>query len=92
MRHIWADVKRAVFSRSFLLAALFHEVWPDLSQLHQVGQHAMDEIYLSWQNAVDGALSSMRKPLRPSSLPSAVLPWRSPGRPCCSRSARRRKG
>ena len=37
------------------MAALLQEVCPDLDRLHQVGQHAMDEIYLSWQSAVDEA-------------------------------------
>ena len=37
------------------MAALLREVCPDLDQLHQVGRHAMDEIYLSWQSAVNTA-------------------------------------
>ena len=37
------------------MAALLRKVCPDLDRLHQVGQHAMDEIYLSWQSAVDEA-------------------------------------
>jgi glycosyltransferase involved in cell wall biosynthesis len=37
------------------MAALLKEVCPDLSRLRQAGQHAMDEIYLSWQSAVDEA-------------------------------------
>ena len=37
------------------MAALLKEVCTDLPMLHQVGQHAMDEIYLSWQSAVDAA-------------------------------------
>ena len=37
------------------MAALLKEVCPDLVRLHQVGQHAMREIYLSWQSAVDAA-------------------------------------
>ena len=37
------------------MAALLKEACLDLDRLHQVGQHAMDEIYLSWQSAVDAA-------------------------------------
>ena len=37
------------------MAALLKEICPDLVRLHQVGQHAMREIYLSWQSAVDAA-------------------------------------
>ena len=37
------------------MAALLKKVCPDLSRLHAVGQHAMDEIYLSWQSAVSEA-------------------------------------
>ena len=37
------------------MAALLQEVCTDLPRLRQVGQHAMDEIYLSWQSAVDAA-------------------------------------
>ena len=37
------------------MAALLKEVCRDLPRLHQVGQHAMDEIYLSWESAVDAA-------------------------------------
>ncbi len=37
------------------MAALLREICPDLPRLHQVGQHAMHEIYLSWQSAVDAA-------------------------------------
>lgn len=37
------------------MAALLQKVCKDLPMLHQVGQHAMDEIYLSWQSAVDEA-------------------------------------
>ena len=37
------------------MATLLKEVCPDLSHLHEVGQHAMEEIYLSWQSAVNEA-------------------------------------
>ena len=37
------------------MAALLKEICPDLVRLHQVGQHAMREIYLSWQSAVNEA-------------------------------------
>ena len=37
------------------MAALLKEICPDLPRLHEIGQHAMDEIYLSWQSAVDAA-------------------------------------
>ena len=37
------------------MAALLREVCPDLPKLHEVGRHAMDEIYLSWQSAVNEA-------------------------------------
>lgn len=37
------------------MAALLKKVCKDLPRLHQVGRHAMDEIYLSWQSAVDEA-------------------------------------
>ena len=37
------------------MAALLRRVCTDLPMLHAVGQHAMDEIYLSWQSAVDEA-------------------------------------
>ena len=37
------------------MAALLQKVCPDLARLHQVGQHAMHEIYLSWQSAVNEA-------------------------------------
>ena len=37
------------------MAALLQEVCTDLPRLHAVGQHAMDEIYLSWESAVDTA-------------------------------------
>ena len=37
------------------MAALLKEVCRDLPKLHEVGQHAMDEIYLSWGSAVDAA-------------------------------------
>ena len=37
------------------MAALLQEVCPDLDRLRQVGQHAMDEIYLSWESAVSEA-------------------------------------
>ena len=34
------------------MAALLKEVSGDLDHLHEVGQHAMDEIYLSWEQCV----------------------------------------
>jgi hypothetical protein len=34
------------------MAELLHEVSGDLDHLHQVGQKAMDEIYISWEQAV----------------------------------------
>jgi hypothetical protein len=34
------------------MAALLKEVSGDLGHLHEVGQHAMDEIYLSWKQCV----------------------------------------
>jgi hypothetical protein len=34
------------------MAALLAEVCTDLDHLHQVGQNAMDEIYLSWKTCV----------------------------------------
>ncbi len=37
------------------MAALLSEVSKDLSHLHDVGQHAMDEIYLSWETCVSDA-------------------------------------
>ena len=37
------------------MTALLREVCKDLPLLHQVGQHAMDEIYLSWQSAINTA-------------------------------------
>ena len=37
------------------MAQLLKRVCPDLPRLHEIGQHAMDEIYLSWQSAVDAA-------------------------------------
>ncbi len=37
------------------MAALLENVCTDLGRLRQVGQHAMDEIYLSWQSAVNEA-------------------------------------
>jgi hypothetical protein len=37
------------------MAELLKKVCPDLPRLHEVGQHAMDEIYLSWQSAVNEA-------------------------------------
>ena len=37
------------------MAALLKEVCADLPKLREVGQHAMDEIYLSWESAVDAA-------------------------------------
>ncbi len=37
------------------MAALLREVSGDLSHLHQVGQHAMEELYLSWQDCVNTA-------------------------------------
>ena len=37
------------------MAALLEKVCTDLGRLRQVGRHAMDEIYLSWQSAVNEA-------------------------------------
>ena len=37
------------------LAALLGSVCGDLSRLHQVGQNAMDELYLSWEDCVSAA-------------------------------------
>ena len=37
------------------MAALLQKVCTDLPHLHEVGQHAMDEIYLSWQSAINAA-------------------------------------
>ncbi len=37
------------------MAALLAEACRDLSHLHDVGQHAMDEIYLSWETCVSDA-------------------------------------
>ena len=37
------------------MAALLQKLAPDLPHLHEIGQHAMDEIYLSWQSAVNTA-------------------------------------
>lgn len=37
------------------MAALLTEIAPDLDHLHDVGQHAMDEIYLSWKDCVGTA-------------------------------------
>ncbi|MBR4517028.1 MAG: hypothetical protein IKO60_06500, partial [Bacteroidaceae bacterium] len=34
------------------MAELLYEVSGDLDHLHQVGQKAMDEIYISWEQAV----------------------------------------
>ena len=34
------------------MAALLEEIGGNLQGLHDVGQHAMDEIYISWENAV----------------------------------------
>ena len=34
------------------MAALLEEVSKDLGHLHEVGQNAMDEIYISWEQAV----------------------------------------
>ena len=34
------------------MAELLKKVCGDLPRLHEIGQHAMDEIYLSWQSAV----------------------------------------
>ncbi len=34
------------------MAALLKEVYGDLGKLHQVGQNAMDEIYISWDKSV----------------------------------------
>lgn len=39
------------------MAALLGRVSGDLSALHDVGQHAMDEIYISWESAVRDAHS-----------------------------------
>lgn len=37
------------------MAALLEEVCRDLGHLHEVGQHAMDEIYLNWKTCVAAA-------------------------------------
>ena len=37
------------------MAQLLKRVCPDLPRLHEIGQHAMDEIYLSWQSAIAAA-------------------------------------
>ena len=37
------------------MASLLERVCTDLPHLHEVGRHAMDEIYLSWQSAVNAA-------------------------------------
>ena len=37
------------------LAAFLREACQDLSRLHEAGQHAMEEIYLSWQSCVAAA-------------------------------------
>ncbi len=37
------------------MAKLLLEVGHDLAQLHEVGQHAMDEIYISWDESVRAA-------------------------------------
>lgn len=37
------------------MAALLKEVSKDLNAVHDVGQHAMDEIYISWEDAVHTA-------------------------------------
>ena len=37
------------------MAALLKEVSGDLNAIHDVGQHAMDEIYISWEDAVHAA-------------------------------------
>ncbi len=37
------------------MAELLKRVCCDLPKLHEIGQHAMDEIYLSWESAVDAA-------------------------------------
>ncbi|MBR1853292.1 MAG: glycosyltransferase [Lachnospiraceae bacterium] len=34
------------------MAALLREVCKDINRVHEVGQHAMDEIYISWEDAV----------------------------------------
>lgn len=39
------------------MAALLKEAGKDIAHLHDVGQHAMDEIYLSWDDAVKAAYS-----------------------------------
>ncbi len=37
------------------MASLLKEICTDLPRLREIGQHAMDEIYLSWESAVDQA-------------------------------------
>lgn len=37
------------------MSALLYEASKDLEHLHQVGQHAMDEIYISWEDSVHAA-------------------------------------
>ena len=37
------------------MAQLLKRVCSDLPRLHEIGQHAMDEIYLSWQSAIAAA-------------------------------------
>ena len=37
------------------IAALLKDICGDLAHLHQVGEKAMDEIYLSWENCVSAA-------------------------------------
>ena len=37
------------------MAALLHEACRDIPHLHDVGQHAMDELYLSWKDCVSRA-------------------------------------
>ncbi len=42
------------------MAALLDSVCDDLPHLHEVGQHAMDEIYLSWETCVNAAYDRYR--------------------------------
>ncbi len=42
------------------MAALLMQAGKDLDHLHEVGQHAMDEIYLSWQECVAEAYERYR--------------------------------
>ena len=54
------------------MAALLGEVCGDLEHLHEVGQHAMDEIYMSWQTCVNAAYDRYRFIL--TEKKSGVLP------------------